>query len=58
VGVERGGWVEVTQGLKEGERVVVSGQFLIDSESNLKAGLMRISGSEGAAAPAAEETDR
>jgi len=30
------GWVEVQQGLEEGEEVVVSSQFLIDSESNLR----------------------
>ena len=47
VGVERDDWVEITKGLTEGERVVVSGQFLIDSESNLKASLMRLAGPEG-----------
>jgi len=31
------GYVEVLEGLKEGETVVVSANFLIDSESNLKA---------------------
>ena len=30
------GMVQIVAGLKEGETVVVSGQFLIDSESNLK----------------------
>jgi multidrug efflux pump subunit AcrA (membrane-fusion protein) len=30
------GWLEVLSGLDEGERVVVSSQFLIDSESNLQ----------------------
>ena len=38
-GVETDNGVEVTQGLKEGERVVVSGNFLLDSESRLQAGL-------------------
>ncbi|HZV54238.1 MAG TPA: efflux RND transporter periplasmic adaptor subunit [Rhodocyclaceae bacterium] len=32
-------YVEVLEGLREGERVVVAGNFLIDSESNLKASL-------------------
>jgi RND family efflux transporter MFP subunit len=32
-------FVEVLSGVKEGERVVVAGNFLIDSESNLKAAL-------------------
>lgn len=37
VGLEAAaGWREVRSGLEEGERVVVSGQFLIDSESNLQ----------------------
>lgn len=43
-GIESGAWVEVISGLKEGERVVTSGQFLIDSESSLKASLGRMSG--------------
>ena len=29
--------VEIARGLQSGERVVVSGQFLIDSEAGLKA---------------------
>ena len=37
VGVEAGGFYEVLEGLREGERIVTSSQFLIDSESNLKA---------------------
>jgi Cu(I)/Ag(I) efflux system membrane fusion protein len=31
--------VEILEGVREGERVVVAGNFLIDSESNLKAAL-------------------
>jgi Cu(I)/Ag(I) efflux system membrane fusion protein len=34
-----GGYVEVTEGLAEGEAVVTSANFLIDAESNLKAAL-------------------
>jgi Cu(I)/Ag(I) efflux system membrane fusion protein len=41
-GIETGDWVEIREGLAEGERVVVSGQFLIDSESSMKASLMRM----------------
>jgi Cu(I)/Ag(I) efflux system membrane fusion protein len=41
VGVERGDWVEIVDGLDDDEQVVVSGQFLIDSESNLQASLSR-----------------
>ena len=36
LGADLGDTVEVTQGLNEGERVVASGQFLIDSEASLK----------------------
>ncbi len=42
-GIESGDLVEIREGLKEGDRVVVSGQFLIDSESSLKASFRRIS---------------
>jgi Cu(I)/Ag(I) efflux system membrane fusion protein len=42
VGMEHGDWVEIVDGLTEGEEVVVSGQFLLDSESNLKASLARL----------------
>ncbi len=44
-GIESEGWVEITGGLHKGERVVVSGQFLLDSESNLQASLVRAMGS-------------
>src|SRR5690606_27735514 len=43
-------WVEVLEGVEEGERVVVSANFLIDSESQLKAALANLV----APAPAAE----
>jgi len=42
-GMEREGEVEILAGLEEGERVVLSGQFLIDSESSLQASFMRLS---------------
>jgi len=41
-GEEADGWTEIRSGLKEGDKVVASGQFLIDSESNLQAGLNRM----------------
>lgn len=48
-GIESGDFVEIQHGLQEGERVVTSGQFLIDSEASLKASLQRMSSShEGA----------
>jgi Cu(I)/Ag(I) efflux system membrane fusion protein len=39
LGRRGGGYVEVTEGLKKGEEVVTSANFLIDAESNLKAAL-------------------
>lgn len=36
IGWRSGGRVEIVDGLKEGERVVVEGTFLVDSESRLK----------------------
>jgi Cu(I)/Ag(I) efflux system membrane fusion protein len=39
LGHRGGGYVEVREGLTEGEPVVVSANFLIDAESNLKAAL-------------------
>ena len=43
-GAERDGRTEILEGLKAGERVVVSGQFLIDSEASLKSALDRLEG--------------
>jgi len=42
LGGEAGDRVEVTSGLAEGDRVVASGQFLIDSEANLAGALARL----------------
>ncbi len=42
LGRNLGGDVEVKQGLREGESVVASGQFLLDSEASLKATLTRL----------------
>jgi Cu(I)/Ag(I) efflux system membrane fusion protein len=41
-GMWRGDEVEVLDGLEEGDEIVVSGQFLIDSESNLQASFRRL----------------
>lgn len=51
VGTAQNGWVEIKQGLKEGDKVVTSGQFLIDSEASLRSALP----AETPAAPAREE---
>lgn len=37
IGIESGGETEITRGLEAGQSVVVSGQFLIDSEASLRA---------------------
>ena len=39
IGTKAGAWYPIVEGVNEGERVVVSATFLIDSESNLKAAL-------------------
>ncbi|MCO6414500.1 MAG: efflux RND transporter periplasmic adaptor subunit [Thiogranum sp.] len=41
-GIESGDWVEIISGIKEGDNVVTSGQFLIDSEASLKASFNRM----------------
>jgi len=51
VGDERGNWVEISDGLEDNEQVVISGQFLIDSESSLQASLTRFEGPEKHAEP-------
>ncbi|MCL6317463.1 efflux RND transporter periplasmic adaptor subunit [Pectobacterium atrosepticum] len=38
-GASLGDWVEIIDGLKEGDNVVTSGQFLIDSEASLRSAL-------------------
>ena len=41
-GIESGDKVEIISGLEEGDNIVVSAQFLIDSESSLKASIGRM----------------
>ncbi|HOB62925.1 MAG TPA: efflux RND transporter periplasmic adaptor subunit [Candidatus Competibacteraceae bacterium] len=41
-GIESGERVEIRSGLKEGEQVVASAQFLLDSESSVRASLQRL----------------
>jgi Cu(I)/Ag(I) efflux system membrane fusion protein len=50
VGAEAGGRSEIRKGLKAGDEVVLSGQFLLDSEASLSGALTRIE----SATPAAE----
>lgn len=53
-GFETDGLTVISKGLEAGQKVVVSSQFLIDSEASLKATFGRMEGAEAAAAPRAE----
>ena len=52
-GRESGGKTEILDGLKEGQKIVVSGQFMIDSEASLNGVLARM---ESSAKPAAMQS--
>jgi Cu(I)/Ag(I) efflux system membrane fusion protein len=54
-GIESGDYVEIMQGVDEGERIVISGQFLIDSEASMRAGIKRMDASTGDEAGEGEE---
>lgn len=47
LGAKTGDWVEVKEGLKQGEHVVTGANFLIDSESQLKAAVGGMAGMPG-----------
>ncbi|MBI1354662.1 MAG: efflux RND transporter periplasmic adaptor subunit [Acidobacteria bacterium] len=49
IGPSGGGFQEIRSGVEAGETVVTSSQFLIDSESNLKAAIRQLLGNRGAA---------
>ena len=53
-GMASNGMVEILNGLKAGDEVVISGQFLIDSESSLQASFLRMAESEEPSATAAD----
>jgi Cu(I)/Ag(I) efflux system membrane fusion protein len=44
IGMKSNGKVEILEGIEEGDEILVSGQFMIDSESNLQASFRRMSG--------------
>jgi Cu(I)/Ag(I) efflux system membrane fusion protein len=50
-GLESGGQTEIVSGLQAGQRVVLSGQFLIDSEASLRGLEARLNQAPEAAAP-------
>ena len=55
VGLEHGGQSEIRKGIGPGAKVVLSGQFLIDSEANLGSTLARLEGNS-APSPASAKT--
>jgi Cu(I)/Ag(I) efflux system membrane fusion protein len=63
-GAEQGGQTVVLSGLREGQSIVLSGQFLIDSEASLESAVNRLgaaappNGSAGSSAPASSERQR
>lgn len=48
-GIESGNYVEILDGVSDGDKIVTSGQFLIDSEASMRASLTRMT------EPAAED---
>ncbi len=50
-GTEARGRIEILSGLNRGERIVTSGQFLLDSEASLEPALLRLSAPDSMAAP-------
>ncbi len=52
-GAEANGQTEVTEGLKAGQKIVASGQFLLDSEASLRGTTTRMESAPIAAKPAA-----
>jgi membrane fusion protein, copper/silver efflux system len=58
LGVESDGVVAVSEGVEPGERVVVSAQFLIDSESKLREATARMTPVKAAAEDSADDAHR
>jgi Cu(I)/Ag(I) efflux system membrane fusion protein len=55
LGREQDGRTAILSGLTEGQSIVLSGQFLIDSEANLTATVNRLEGAAGAGSPSQPE---
>ena len=55
LGARSDNYVEVLEGVREGEQVVIAANFLIDAESNLKAALGGLGSGAPAAAPMASQ---
>ncbi len=57
IGIESGDRIEIRSGISTGDLVVTSGQFLIDSESNIDSALARMSDSATDATESPDDTD-
>ena len=55
IGARSDDWYELLDGLQEGDRIVVSANFLVDSESSMKAAIDAMINSGGSTAPADSE---
>jgi Cu(I)/Ag(I) efflux system membrane fusion protein len=55
LGARSDDWYELLDGLQEGDRIVVSANFLVDSESSMKAAIDAMLSNGGSAAPADSE---
>ncbi len=58
VGIESGDRIEIIEGLEEGEKIVSSAQFLIDSEASFIGSTLRMSKAQGAMPDMAMEKER
>jgi Cu(I)/Ag(I) efflux system membrane fusion protein len=56
-GIESGNYVEILQGVQEGDDIVTSGQFLIDSEASMRASLNRMTDPEMSMVPGKESNE-
>ncbi|MEE3650935.1 MULTISPECIES: efflux RND transporter periplasmic adaptor subunit [unclassified Brenneria] len=57
VGVAHDDWVEISAGLNQGDNVVTSGQFLIDSEASLSSSLSQFGDAQPETSPQAQTGD-
>jgi Cu(I)/Ag(I) efflux system membrane fusion protein len=56
-GIESGNYVEILEGVEQGEEIVISGQFLIDSEASMRASLNRMAEPEMSMVPDEESNE-
>ena len=53
-GITSNGLTEITRGLSHGQRIVTSGQFMLDAESNLRGGMAAMGHDHGGMTDAKE----